>query len=121
VVIAVGVAPILLPSLALTRMLAKAAVREQLPPPTRAAVLMALLGIALLGMFLVVIILLGGHWVRRQGKYRRSPAVPPDRPPIAAPPSGSPSLESADLDRAGDEMPGADETIVPRDTFRDKG
>ena len=54
----------------------------KLPPPTRAAALMALLGIALLGMLLVVIILLGGHWVRRQGSHRRGPSVPRDRPPI---------------------------------------
>jgi hypothetical protein len=43
---------------------------------------MALLGIALLGMLLVVVILLGGHWVRRQGSHRRGPSVPPDRRPL---------------------------------------
>ena len=51
---------------------------EKIPPPTRAAVLMALLGILLLGMLMVVATLLGGHWVRRWGAHRRGPAVPPD-------------------------------------------
>ena len=43
---------------------------------------MALLGIALVGMMLVVFILLGGHWVRRQGNFRRGSTVPPDRAPL---------------------------------------
>ncbi|WP_428308563.1 hypothetical protein [Lacipirellula sp.] len=59
-----------------------AAPPQKLSPPASAAVLMALLGIALLGMLLVVIILLGGNWVRKQGKYRRGPSVPPDRLPL---------------------------------------
>jgi hypothetical protein len=65
---------------------------DRLPPPTRAAAMMALLGIALVGMMLVVLILLGGHWVRRQGDFRRTRIVPPDRAPLvrtaAAPPVG---------------------------------
>lgn len=52
--------------------------QEKIPPPERAAIIMALIGILLLGMLLVVIILLGGHWVRRLGSYRRGPAVPAD-------------------------------------------
>ncbi len=55
---------------------------EKLPPPTRAIILMALLGILLLGLFLVVFILLGGNWVRRLGKHRRGPSVPPDVAPL---------------------------------------
>ena len=55
---------------------------EKLPPPTRAALLMTLLGILLLGLFLVAAILLGGHWVRKLGKYRRGPSVPPDVAPL---------------------------------------
>ena len=51
---------------------------SRIPPPTRAVALMALLGILLLGMLLIVATLLGGHWVRRWGAYRRGPAVPPD-------------------------------------------
>lgn len=57
---------------------------DKLPPPTKAAAQMALLGIALIGMLFVVMILLGGHWVRRQGRTRRGPAVPPDRAPLKA-------------------------------------
>ncbi len=55
---------------------------EKLPPTTRAMVMMALLGILLVGLFFVVAILLGGHWVRRLGKHRRGPVVPPDVPPL---------------------------------------
>lgn len=55
---------------------------EKLPPPTRAALLMTLLGILLLGLFLVAAILLGGNWVRKLGKYRRGPSVPPDVDPL---------------------------------------
>ncbi len=55
---------------------------EKLPPPTRAAVIMALLGLVILGLFVVVAILLGGHWVRRLGKHRGGPSVPPDVAPM---------------------------------------
>lgn len=59
-------------------LLAQAPPAKQMPPTTKAVVLMALLGIALLGLLLVVFILLGGHWVRRIGSHRRGPSVPPD-------------------------------------------
>ena len=59
---------------------------DKLPPPTKAAAQMALIGIALVGLLFVVMILLGGHWVRRQGRPRRGPIVPPDRAPIKANP-----------------------------------
>ena len=52
--------------------------KPALPEPVRFSVYMALLGIALLGMLLIVGTLLGGHWVRRWGDRRRRPAVPPD-------------------------------------------
>ena len=55
---------------------------KEMSPPTRAIVLMALLGIALVGLMLVVMVLLGGHWVRRLGNHRRGPSVPPDRAPL---------------------------------------
>jgi len=45
-------------------------VLEQLDPPKRAAVVMALLGITLVGMFLVVLAMVGGHWVRRMARHR---------------------------------------------------
>ena len=57
---------------------------DKLPPPTKAAAQMALLGIALVGLLFVVMILLGGHWARRQGTRRRGPVVPPDRAPLKA-------------------------------------
>ena len=69
-------------SLGISAWLLAEAAGKQLPPPARAAVLMALLGIALLGMLLIVLILLGGHWVRRIGAHRRGPSVPPDRLPV---------------------------------------
>ena len=59
-------------------LLAQVPAAKELPPTTKAMVLMALLGIALLGLLLVVFILLGGHWVRRIGSHRRGPTVPPD-------------------------------------------
>jgi hypothetical protein len=53
-----------------------------LSPTVRTSMVMALVGIALLGLLFVAVILLGGHWVRRQGKHRRGRAVPPDRPTV---------------------------------------
>jgi hypothetical protein len=117
VVGAVGLAPTSLQPLGEFLLLAEAATREKLPPPTRAAVMMALLAIALLGMFLVVIVLLGGHWVRRQGSIRRGPSVPPDRAPILTPPAASPSAEQDD---AADTSASAD-TVIPHDTRRERG
>lgn len=63
-------------------LLAQSAPPDKLSPPASAAVMMALLGIALLGLLIVVIVLLGGNWVRKQGNFRRGPSVPPDRSPI---------------------------------------
>lgn len=51
---------------------------DHIPETTRTVALMAVLGIALLGLLMIVGTLLGGHWVRRLGKHRRGPAVPPD-------------------------------------------
>jgi hypothetical protein len=72
--------------------LAQAEPSGEIPPTTRAIAMMALLGIALLGMLLVVIILLGGHWVRRQGSDHRGPVVPPDLILKKDPPSPEPEL-----------------------------
>ena len=52
--------------------------QQTLPEPVRQVAFMALLGIALLGMLMIVGTLLGGHWVRRWGNRRRRSAVPPD-------------------------------------------
>ena len=38
---------------------------ERLDPPRRAAVLMAILGLVLLGLTLVACVMIGGRWVRR--------------------------------------------------------
>ena len=56
----------------------QAAPAKTLPEPVRYIAYMALLGIALLGMLMIVATLLGGHWVRRLGDRIRRPAVPPD-------------------------------------------
>jgi hypothetical protein len=75
--------------------------RQQLPPTTKAAAQMALIGIALVGLLFVVMILLGGHWVRRQGTPRRGPIVPPDRAPIRSP--AAQTTESGDAEHAEDD------------------
>ncbi len=65
------------------RLLLVAQAKEQvIPEPLRAIMLMALLGIALLGLLLVVGTMLGAHWVRRLGSFRRGPAVPKDVAPL---------------------------------------
>lgn len=47
-------------------------VLEQLDPPRRAAVVMALLGLVLTGLLLVTIAMLGAHWVRRLARHKPS-------------------------------------------------
>ena len=47
---------------------------ERLDPPRRAAVVMALLAISILGLFLVAFIMLGGHWARRLASRRHGPS-----------------------------------------------
>jgi ferric-dicitrate binding protein FerR (iron transport regulator) len=46
------------------------AVLERLDPPRRAAVVMALLALTLIGLFLIVFTMVGGHWVRRLARHR---------------------------------------------------
>ena len=46
------------------------AVFERLDPPRRAAVIMALLGLTLVGLFLITFVMVGGHWVRRLARHR---------------------------------------------------
>src|SRR3954466_712411 len=50
-------------------------VLERLDPPRRAAVVMALLALTLIGLFLVVFIMVGGHWVRRLARQRPRKAL----------------------------------------------
>lgn len=45
-------------------------VLERLDPPRRAAVIMALLGLTLIGLFLITFVMIGGHWVRRLARHR---------------------------------------------------
>ncbi len=45
-------------------------VLEQLDPPRRAAVIMALLALVLTGMLLVAIAMLGANWARRLARHR---------------------------------------------------
>jgi hypothetical protein len=49
---------------------AAAPVLERLDPPRRAAVVMALLALTLVGLFLVILTMVGGHWVRRLARHR---------------------------------------------------
>lgn len=46
------------------------AVIERLDPPRRAAVVMALLGLTLVGLFLITFVMVGGHWVRKLARHR---------------------------------------------------
>ena len=55
-------------------------VLEQLDPPRRAAVVMALLGLTLVGLFLITSVLVGGHWVRRMARHRPAGARSVVRP-----------------------------------------
>ena len=87
---------------------------EKLPPPLRAKVYMALLGILLIGLLLIVIVLLGGHWVRRLGSYRRGPAVPADFRVGAQ----MPKKETAqNHSRSQDDDRSYSDTISPDDTI----
>jgi hypothetical protein len=96
---------------------------QKLPPTTYAAAMMALLGILLVGLFLVTATLLGGHWVRRLGKHRRGPCVPPDMAPLRQPNKASPADASLHVQssRASevDTMIGIDETQTSEDTRAD--
>jgi hypothetical protein len=58
------------------------AVFERLDPPRRAAVIMALLGLTLIGLFLVTFVMVGGHWVRRLARHR--PGQRPFRKNVAS-------------------------------------
>ena len=42
---------------------------ERLDPVTRTVVLMALLGLVLLGITLIACVMIGGHWVRRLARH----------------------------------------------------
>src|SRR3954465_5660913 len=65
------------------------AVLERLDPPRRAAVIMALLGLTLIGLFLITFVMVGGHWVRRLARHR------PGRKRTSMNPSGDQQLREA--------------------------
>ncbi len=46
---------------------------ERLDPPRRAAVLMAILGLVLLGMALVACVMIGGRWLRGVAREQHGP------------------------------------------------
>jgi hypothetical protein len=48
---------------------------ERLDPPRRAAVVMALLGIVLVGVLLVACVMIGAHWVRGMARRGRGPTT----------------------------------------------
>ena len=81
-----------------------------LPEPVRQVAYMALLGIALLGMLMIVATLLGGHWVRRWGDSLRRRSLPPD---VLIPRStkSSRSLDP-DLPNDGETFNGNDTTVM---------
>jgi hypothetical protein len=55
---------------------AAAPVLEQLDPPRRAAVVMALLGLVLTGLVLITCVMLGAHWVRRLARHKPQDQLP---------------------------------------------
>lgn len=96
-------------------MLAAPEVTRKIPEPTRTIVIMALLGIALVGMLLIAGTMLAGHWVRRQGNFRRSPVVPKDViVPRSAPSSRQPDMSGRSTSEtfSGDDTVGNDDTVV---------
>ena len=105
----------LLPLLEL-HLLAAAAVEENpvtqpknLPEPVRQIAYMALLGIALLGLLMIVGTLLGGHWVRRWGNHVRR-SVPPD---VITPRKETPTAELPNATgNDGETLGGSDTTIA---------
>jgi hypothetical protein len=89
---------------------------RKVPEPTRTIVLMALLGILLVGMVLIVGTMLGAHWVRRQGKFRRGPVVPPDvilpRPATPADDTKNRNVANTGDTFTGDDTVSNDDTVV---------
>jgi hypothetical protein len=90
-------------------------VARKIPEPTRTIIMMALLGIALVGLLLIAGTMLGGHWVRRLGSVRRGPVVPKDViVPRATPSKSQPEMNGRSTSEtfSGDDTVGTDDTIV---------
>ncbi len=81
-----------------------------LPEPVRQIAYMALLGIALLGLLMIVATMLGGHWVRRWGDHVRRPSVPQDVI-MPRPTASTPSPISDDRLNDGETLGGNDTTV----------
>lgn len=89
---------------------------RKVPEPTRTIVLMALLGIVLLGLLLIAFTMLGASWVRKQG-FRRRSVVPTDTFLQCDPaPTPQPTSKLNDLNTAetytGDDTVSGDDTVV---------
>lgn len=75
---------------------------QKLDPTRRAAVLMALLGIVIVGLFIVALALLGGNWARRLARHsptRRQTALRGFTKPIARAPEVTDPSSSSDTIR----------------------
>jgi hypothetical protein len=64
-----------LPSVAQTTAEPAQTLLQRLDPYRSTAIVMALLGIVILGIFLVTMVMLGGHWVRRHARHRKGPTT----------------------------------------------
>jgi hypothetical protein len=74
---------------------------DRLDAPTRAAVVMALLGLTLIGLFLITFVMVGGHWVRklarhRPGRQRLGKTAETEGELCQAPQNSLPEMKSSD-------------------------
>lgn len=91
----------------------------KLPPTVSAAALLAIIGILLVGFFLIIMAMLGGKWTRRLMNQRRGAALPADRPPLRK--AGDDAEKSAEAqaddkwtqETKGDDPRGGGETRTP--------
>jgi hypothetical protein len=97
----------------LANLLLLAEAARRVPEPTRSIALMALVGILLVGVFLIAVTMLGGSWVRKLGHVRRGPVVPPDLmiQRRNQPPTSDSQDTTTQLPNTGDTQP-TDETQV---------
>jgi hypothetical protein len=75
-------------------------VLERIDPPRRAAIIMALLALTLIGLFLIIFTMVGGHWVRRLARHR------PGRP-------GRPGRLARDASREDAQLRESLQSILP--------
>lgn len=86
------------------------------PSPNRAAMLMALLGLVLLGLGMIACVMIGGRWVRKIARERPRPDLAPlkKRPKRTPDPFGGTAVaaDSADPGRTHVDSPADQETRV---------